>query len=83
MDILLSSFQVLQLGMNFLTAEDMIAILAVKLRKRLGFGMWTKMHLTGMHIEGKVFTHASVMISSLSSCNLPNSIFVYQAIVVF
>ncbi|KAI4366025.1 hypothetical protein MLD38_021954 [Melastoma candidum] len=45
---------VLELGMNFLTADDMSAILAVQLRKRLGFGMWTKLHLTGMHIEGKV-----------------------------
>ncbi|KAL1202401.1 C2 domain-containing protein [Cardamine amara subsp. amara] len=45
---------VLELGMNFLTADDMSAILAVKLRKRLGFGMWTKLHLTGMHVEGKV-----------------------------
>ncbi|KAG7595126.1 C2 domain [Arabidopsis thaliana x Arabidopsis arenosa] len=45
---------VLELGMNFLAADDMSAILAVKLRKRLGFGMWTKLHLTGMHVEGKV-----------------------------
>ncbi|KAK6946572.1 C2 domain [Dillenia turbinata] len=45
---------VLQLGMNFLTADDMSAILAVKLRKRLGFGMWAKLHITGMHVEGKV-----------------------------
>ncbi|XP_031386322.1 C2 domain-containing protein At1g53590-like isoform X2 [Punica granatum] len=45
---------VLELGMNFLTAEDMSAILAVKLRKRLGFGMWAKLHITGMHVEGKV-----------------------------
>lgn len=45
---------VLELGMNFLTADDMSAILAVKLRKRLGFGMWAKLHITGMHIEGKI-----------------------------
>ncbi|KAK7272636.1 hypothetical protein RJT34_29357 [Clitoria ternatea] len=45
---------VLELGMNFLTADDMSAILAVKLRKRLGFGMWAKLHITGMHIEGRV-----------------------------
>ncbi|KAM7495353.1 hypothetical protein LguiB_029962 [Lonicera macranthoides] len=45
---------VLQLGMNFRTAEDMSAILAVKLRKRLGFGMSAKLHLMGMHVEGKV-----------------------------
>ncbi|KAI7730423.1 hypothetical protein M8C21_025368, partial [Ambrosia artemisiifolia] len=44
---------VLELGMNFRTADDMNAILAVKLTKRLGFGMWTKLHLTGMHFEGK------------------------------
>ncbi|GMN57804.1 hypothetical protein TIFTF001_026910 [Ficus carica] len=45
---------VLELGMNFLTADDMSAILAVKLRKRLGFGMWARLHITGMHVEGKV-----------------------------
>ncbi|XP_072998636.1 C2 domain-containing protein At1g53590-like isoform X1 [Typha latifolia] len=45
---------VLELGMNFLSAEDMSGILAVKLRKRLGFGITANMHVTGMHIEGKV-----------------------------
>ncbi|KAL5564702.1 hypothetical protein UlMin_027866 [Ulmus minor] len=45
---------VLELGMNFLSADDMSAILAVKLRNRLGFGMWAKLHVTGMHVEGKV-----------------------------
>ncbi|CAH9107538.1 unnamed protein product [Cuscuta europaea] len=43
----------LELGMNFCT-EDMNAVLAAKLKKRLGFGMWAKMHLLGMHVEGKV-----------------------------
>lgn len=52
---MMKSIQVLELGMNFLTADDFSAILAVKLRKRLGFGMWAKMHLTGMHVEGKVY----------------------------
>lgn len=45
---------VLELGMNFLSADDMSAILEVQLRKRLGFGIWAKMHITGMHLEGKV-----------------------------
>ncbi|KAI3921854.1 hypothetical protein MKX01_005543 [Papaver californicum] len=45
---------VLELGMNFLAADDMSAIIAIKLRKRLGFGMWAKLHMTGMHIEGKL-----------------------------
>ncbi|KAL1815813.1 hypothetical protein ACET3Z_018387 [Daucus carota] len=44
----------LELGMKFLTADDMSAILAVKLRRRVGLGMWAKLHLTGMHVEGKV-----------------------------
>ncbi|KAF2314463.1 hypothetical protein GH714_026734 [Hevea brasiliensis] len=44
----------LELGMNFCTADDMSAVLAVKLRKRLGFGMWAKLHMTAMHVEGKV-----------------------------
>ncbi|XP_010241279.1 PREDICTED: C2 domain-containing protein At1g53590-like isoform X2 [Nelumbo nucifera] len=45
---------VLELGLNFLSADDMSAIIAVKLRNRLGFGMWTKLHMTSMHVEGKV-----------------------------
>lgn len=53
--------------MNFLTADDMSAIIAVKLRKRLGFGMWARLHLTGMHIEGKVkwvFVHQYLFIGA-------------------
>lgn len=46
--------QVLELGMNFLAADDMDARMAVQLRKRLGFGITANMHITGMHIEGKV-----------------------------
>ncbi|KAJ0971673.1 hypothetical protein J5N97_019632 [Dioscorea zingiberensis] len=45
---------VLELGMSFLSADDMSAILAVQLRKRLGFGISANMHMTGMHIEGKI-----------------------------
>ncbi|XP_057998633.1 C2 domain-containing protein At1g53590 [Hevea brasiliensis] len=44
----------LELGMSFLTADDMSAVLAVKLRRRLGFGMWAKLHMKAMHVEGKV-----------------------------
>ncbi|GAB4846690.1 hypothetical protein Ancab_025696 [Ancistrocladus abbreviatus] len=45
---------ILELGLNFLTADDMSAILAVKLQEGLGFGMSANMHLTSMHVEGKV-----------------------------
>lgn len=44
----------LELGLNFLAADDMSAVIAVKLRKRLGFGIWAKMHVKGMRVEGKV-----------------------------
>ncbi|KAE9621564.1 putative C2 domain-containing protein [Lupinus albus] len=64
---------VLELGMNFLTADDMSAILSVKLRKRLGFGMTAKLHITGMHVEGKVlvgvkFIQARPFISRVRVC---------------
>ncbi|KAI3411505.1 uncharacterized protein J3R85_017931 [Psidium guajava] len=45
---------VLQLGVNFLNTDDISAIFAVKLRKAFGFGMLAKLHMTGMHVEGKV-----------------------------
>ncbi|RRT52925.1 hypothetical protein B296_00041195 [Ensete ventricosum] len=45
--------RVLELGMSFLSADDMSAKLAVRLRKRLGFGIKTSMHITSMHVEGK------------------------------
>lgn len=64
---------VLELGLNFLTADDMSGILAAKLRKRLGFGIVTKMHITSMHVEGKVlvgvkFIHDYPYISRLRIC---------------
>ncbi|XP_037405152.1 C2 domain-containing protein At1g53590-like [Triticum dicoccoides] len=45
---------VLELGMNFLSAEDMSVVLAMQLHKSVGLGMTANMHLTRMHVEGKV-----------------------------
>ncbi|KAL5731799.1 acetolactate synthase [Ranunculus cassubicifolius] len=45
---------VMEFGIKFLTAYDMSATLAVKLRKILGFGLWAQLHVTGMLVEGKV-----------------------------
>ncbi|KAF7849847.1 hypothetical protein BT93_L0213 [Corymbia citriodora subsp. variegata] len=45
---------VLQLGVNFVSADDISGIFAVKLRKTFGFGMLAKLHMTGMQVEGKV-----------------------------
>ncbi|XP_073057495.1 C2 domain-containing protein At1g53590-like [Primulina eburnea] len=53
-NIIANQLQVLEFGVNFLSADDMSAILGVKLRKLLGFGMWAKSHLLDMQIEGKV-----------------------------
>lgn len=53
----------MELGMNFRTADDMNAILSMKLTRRLGFGMWAKLHLLGMHVEGKVTTRNVLIIS--------------------
>ena len=47
--------------MNFLSADDMSGVLAVKLRKRLGFGMWAKLHVTGIHVEGRVSAASSLL----------------------
>ncbi|KAI0492175.1 hypothetical protein KFK09_026441 [Dendrobium nobile] len=49
-----TDIRVLELGMSFLSAKDMNAILSVQLRKTLGLGIWTNIHLAGMHLEGKV-----------------------------
>ncbi|KAF0917627.1 hypothetical protein E2562_020991 [Oryza meyeriana var. granulata] len=40
--------------MNFLSAEDMSAVLSMQLHKSLGLGMTANMHLTSMHVEGKI-----------------------------
>ncbi|KAJ4765529.1 Calcium-dependent lipid-binding (CaLB domain) family protein [Rhynchospora pubera] len=45
---------VMELGMNFLAADDMSVVLQATLRKSVGFGLTTNMHVTGMHVEGKV-----------------------------
>ncbi|XP_062188558.1 C2 domain-containing protein At1g53590-like isoform X3 [Phragmites australis] len=44
---------VLEIGMNFLSAEDMSVVLAMQLHKSVGLGMTANMHLTSMHVEGK------------------------------
>ncbi|EEC70292.1 hypothetical protein OsI_01122 [Oryza sativa Indica Group] len=45
---------VLEIGMNFLSAEDMSAVLSMQLHKSVGLGMTANMHLTSMHVEGKI-----------------------------
>jgi hypothetical protein len=60
--------------MNFLSADDMDARMAVQLRKRVGFGITANMHITGMHVEGKVsFLHSLSLFFNLSMSALSTS----------
>lgn len=59
-----SDGQVLEIGMNFLSAEDMSAVLSMQLHKSVGLGMTANMHLTSMHVEGKASS------TFLRRCNL-------------
>lgn len=45
---------VMDLHMDFLAAEDMNAVLAVQMRRRIGLGIWTNIHISRLQIEGKV-----------------------------
>ncbi|XP_071691879.1 C2 domain-containing protein At1g53590-like [Rutidosis leptorrhynchoides] len=45
---------VLKVGLSFHTVDDMSAILAAKLTKKVCFGLLAKLHLTELHLEGKV-----------------------------
>ncbi|KAF3335295.1 C2 domain-containing protein [Carex littledalei] len=40
--------QVMEFGMNFLTGDDMSAVLQTTLRKSIGFGMTANKHITGI-----------------------------------
>lgn len=45
---------VMDLCLDFLAAEDMDAVLTVQMRRRLGLGISTNIHISRLHIEGKV-----------------------------
>jgi hypothetical protein len=61
--------------MNFLAADDMDARMAVQLRKRVGFGITANMHITGMHVEGKVSILHNVFQFSFSQTFFSSLIF--------
>eukprot|EP00249_Psilotum_nudum_P017241 c26229_g1_i1 orf=519-2684(-) len=44
----------MELGMDFSAAEDMSAVLAVQMRRRLGLGIWTTINISKLQLEGKV-----------------------------
>jgi hypothetical protein len=56
--------------MNFLSGEDMSAVLAMQLHKSVGLGMTANMHLTRMHVEGKACDLLSPSFVALTGINL-------------
>lgn len=47
--------QAIEATIDFVAAKDMSAVLAVQVRRRLGLGLWTSLHISNLHVEGKVF----------------------------
>ncbi|BFI23769.1 hypothetical protein MPTK2_1g05270 [Marchantia polymorpha subsp. ruderalis] len=45
---------VLEMGMMFVAAGDMSAVIAVQMKKRVGFGIWTSLNISNVQIEGKL-----------------------------
>ncbi|KAJ7533904.1 hypothetical protein O6H91_13G069900 [Diphasiastrum complanatum] len=45
---------VLEACMEFVAADDMAAVVAIQMRKYLTFGLWTTVHVSKLHLEGKV-----------------------------
>lgn len=45
---------VMDFGLDFFAAEDMDVVLAVQMRRRLGLGIWTNIHISKLQVEGKV-----------------------------
>ncbi|KAH8935387.1 hypothetical protein BDL97_17G024500 [Sphagnum fallax] len=44
----------MEAAMEFGASQDMSAVLAVQIRRRLGLGIWTSFHISNVHLEGKV-----------------------------
>ncbi|XP_048134072.1 C2 domain-containing protein At1g53590-like [Rhodamnia argentea] len=45
---------VIEVGINFCAVDHMRSILAIKLRDRLGRGMWVKLDMKNLYVDGKV-----------------------------
>lgn len=47
--------QAMEASLEWKAANDMAAVLAVQVRRRVGLGIWTTLHLSKLQLEGKVF----------------------------
>lgn len=52
--------QMMEAAMEFGASQDMSAVLAVQIRRRLGLGIWTSFHISNVHLEGKVLNSFEV-----------------------
>lgn len=46
--------QAIEAGVEWMAANDMAAVVAVKVRRRLGFGIWATFHISKLCFDGKV-----------------------------
>lgn len=46
--------QAIEASMEWMAASDMAAVVAVKVRRRLGLGIWATFHVCKLRLDGKV-----------------------------
>lgn len=46
--------QAIEAGVEWMAASDMAAVVAVKVRRRLGLGIWATFHISKLCFDGKV-----------------------------
>ena len=47
--------QAMEASLEWNAANDMAAVLAVQVRRRIGLGIWTTLHISKIQLEGQVF----------------------------
>lgn len=45
--------------------KHMSSVLAVQIRRRIGLGLWTTVHISNVHLEGKVLNFLHDLIDNL------------------
>lgn len=58
--------QAIEASLEFLADKHMSSVLAVQVRRRIGLGLWTTVHISNVHLEGKVLNFLHDLIDNLS-----------------
>jgi len=51
--------QAVEASLEWMAANDMAAVVAVKVRRRLGLGIWATFHICKLRLDGKVVLDCS------------------------